>query len=408
MFFHANFSLSSNFLSYFPFPSRFTDFLPPSPHSFQMDLKSTGAAASQFPLSPIGSPRTPSFPRPRPPRFPTPVAQPSLKIEKGTLPPQKIPGIIETLAAHDLVFREQIGSGGFSYVVTAYHTRYQQLLAVKIADVGQESWPAELATLSTLSHTHIIQLYSVFQDNSYSYFVLEYCPGGSLADRLASGQPLGFRDFREYAVQLVTALAHCHEKGIAHLDVKPANVLFGADGRVRLADFGCSCRRRETFLGGSMPFMPPEILCEIENVDNFMADIWSLGVTLYCMATGRLPWRGSGSKGIGVEIKLGTYEPLKDVDPRIAALIEGLLRLEPRQRRPLAEVLRTLEGWSAPLRVAMLALRTSKRRSFSEVAKRAMNSMQSFERVAEILEGNSDGCESASTARENILFSLST
>jgi [calcium/calmodulin-dependent protein kinase] kinase len=183
--------------------------------------------------------------------------------------------------------------------------------------------------------------------------MLEYCSGGTLSDRIKRGQLYGAKDFRDIAIQLLEALAHCHSKRIAHLDIKPENIFFTADGRVRLADFGCSKQCANQFVGGSLPFMAPEVLCRIDGLDPFRADIWSLGICFYYMVAGKLPWKASDFNRMSSEIRLGLYQPLVDVDQRIPPIIQKTLKLEPRQRASVGELIEILNGWRIGTPVAL-------------------------------------------------------
>jgi serine/threonine protein kinase len=304
----------------------------------------------------------------------------------------------ETLLAHDLQLRDRIGSGGFGSVYTAWHAGYQQILAVKISDLRDVNWSCELESLKTLYHVNIVKLYDTFADDSFQYLVLEYCAGGTLAERIAQQGPLSFREFREIAKQLLDALACCHGAGIAHLDIKPANIFFHSDGRVRLGDFGCSRTAGGNFLGGSMPFMSPEMICAVEHLNKFRSDIWSLGITFYMMATGRLPWRGADTEAIKAEIRLGVGPHLSGIDTRIAPLIKSAMQFEPSRRASLESLIETVAGWSSgtgtPLKgvFAATTIRRSRthllpqlsRSSFSNLEDLAAEVDQSF------LSGNPD------------------
>jgi serine/threonine protein kinase len=264
------------------------------------------------------------------------------------------------LEQNGLELRGYIASGGFSSVYTAHRTGTQQLFAVKISDVEHASgWEGEVQSLIKLYHSNIIQLYQIIRDDKFSYLVLENCPGGSLADRLHRTGPLGTREFRDIARQLLDALGKCHAEGIAHLDIKPSNILFAADGRIRLGDFGCSQGiNQEELFSGSKPYMAPEVVCRMQGYDIFMADIWSLGVTFYFMAAGKLPWKNSSSDGIVGEIRLGSVTPLTGVDPMIVGLIEKMLRLEPSQRAPCSQLLAHIDAWigSSPSTVSPMRM----------------------------------------------------
>jgi mitogen-activated protein kinase kinase kinase 17/18 len=127
------------------------------------------------------------------------------------------------------------------------------------------------------------------RDGSYQLF-LEFAPGGSLADAAArSGGRLEERDARRVAADVARGLAHVHGAGVVHGDVKPRNVVLGADGRAKLADFGCARRGGGPRpVGGTPAFMAPEVARGEEQGP--AADVWALGCTVLEMATGRAPW----------------------------------------------------------------------------------------------------------------------
>jgi serine/threonine protein kinase len=252
-----------------------------------------------------------------------------------------------TLQEKGLELQDFVASGGFSSVYIVRRIGTQQIFALKISDVEHTGgWQGEVASLMKLYHSNIIQLYQIFHDAKFTYLVLEYCTGGTLADRVARSGPLGTREFRDIAKQLLDALGKCHEEGIAHLDIKPTNILFTSDGRVRLSDFGCSQGiALDDLFSGSKPYMAPEIICKMQGYDIFMADIWSLGVTFYFMATARLPWKSSSSEGIAGEIRLGSIIPISGVDPAVAALIDKMLILEPSLRAPCPRLLAHMDTW---------------------------------------------------------------
>jgi serine/threonine protein kinase len=117
---------------------------------------------------------------------------------------------------------------------------------------------------------------------------------------------------------------------------------------VRLGDFGCSQPVSGNFLGGSVPFMSPEVVCGVENFSKFRSDIWSLGVTFYVMAVGRLPWRGIGSDNIKAEIRLGVCPNMNGIDPRITSLVRSAMIYEPSRRASLESLIEMVAGWPTP------------------------------------------------------------
>jgi serine/threonine protein kinase len=149
----------------------------------------------------------------------------------------------------------------------------------------------EFEVLKSTCNVNIIYMYDSFVESDYRFIVLEYCSGGSLADKLAAG-PLSQDELCSYCAQLVSALRACHAVRVAHSDLKPQNVLISRQGRLKLADFGlASIHESQTSsqFKGSLAYVAPEVLRH-KAFDPFKADVWSLGVTFYVMATGRLPW----------------------------------------------------------------------------------------------------------------------
>ena len=132
-------------------------------------------------------------------------------------------------------------------------------------------------------------MYEFFFDNTLSslYIFLEYCNWGSLQDLVDRKGPIKPPLLDLYYFQILNALSYCHEKNIAHRDIKPSNILLDSYGRIKLADFGLSRKLEKGEIihsyGGSRQYMPPEVICR-NQVDPFLANIWSLGITFYVMA----------------------------------------------------------------------------------------------------------------------------
>ncbi len=190
--------------------------------------------------------------------------------------------------------------------------------------------------------------------------LLEYAPGGSLADRLAGETPLAPEARRAVFAQLLQAVAHVHAAGIVHRDLKPGNVLFAADGTARLIDFGVSARMgsRGT-LGasweeddvGSLAYAAPEQLLHPASAVHPAADVYSLGVLLYEMASGRLPFElkpGDDEARLRERIIAGGPVPLRARAPGIDAgldrLVAAALHGDPAARVSLPELASTFRA----------------------------------------------------------------
>jgi serine/threonine protein kinase len=247
-----------------------------------------------------------------------------------------------TLHDHDYALLHLIGRGGNGEVYLARHCRTKEYYAVKVT--GGTNRAQELQALQSIWHPHIVYLYEAFTVNDLLFLVFEYCPGGCLALKV-QGCPIPRSDLFPICRQLISAVKACHAQRLAHLDIKPGNVLIDKHGRVKLADFGLSQMIQGDLSGqfkGTPIYLPPEIL-QKRPYDPFKADIWSLGVTLYCLAVGQKPW---------TDLPLVFRRPLEElgeIDPcvpkRLASLLRKMIRLDPDERIGIDQIdLTVFEG----------------------------------------------------------------
>jgi serine/threonine protein kinase len=254
-----------------------------------------------------------------------------------------------TLAEHNYEVRRTIAAGATATILKVWSTMNNHEFAVKVAHIeSNHAWAVESQLLKTLSHPNVVRIYATFDDSVFGYLVLEHCPGGDLNQRLKTTGHLQVPEFVDIALQLCNAVEYCHSCRIAHLDLKPANVLFAASGRIRLADFGC-CRFADdpSFFGGSEPFMSPEIIAGIPNFDKFQSDIWSLGVVFYVMAAGTLPWGRRKGDELRAAIRVAVYDN-QIREQRIASIVATMLRLEPERRAALKDIQKLLSEIPTP------------------------------------------------------------
>ena len=154
-----------------------------------------------------------------------------------------------------------------------------------------QSIKREVILLKNISHPFIVDLYEVFETDQFIYIISEYLSKGELYDKIVQSKYLSEEESAFYFYQILTALDYIHLHKIAHRDIKPENILVDWGGRVKLIDFGLS----NLFPGdvslrtscGSPCYAPPEMI-ERREYDGRGTDIWSLGVTLYAMTTGKL------------------------------------------------------------------------------------------------------------------------
>ncbi|MBZ5645859.1 MAG: protein kinase [Acidobacteriia bacterium] len=206
----------------------------------------------------------------------------------------------------------QIGAGGMGVVYRAHDEQLQRDVALKVLPLSTFTDPAARARLlrearsaAALNHPHICTVYEVGEDDGQAYIAMELVQGTTLSARLTPG-PMSADDVTRLGTQLSDALAHAHERGIVHRDLKSANIVITHDGRAKILDFGLAKRlsrevldevtRSEESLtapgtvAGTLAYMAPEQLRGQPGDEH--SDIWALGVVLYEMATGKLPFRG--------------------------------------------------------------------------------------------------------------------
>ena len=166
----------------------------------------------------------------------------------------------------------------------------------KIPDLSQIR--QEVSTLQTLDHPNIIKYYETYENQQFIYVVMEYCPGGELFDVIAAtAEKSGTFDeneARRIMGALLQAVNHCHANKIAHRDIKPENIMIGENNEVKLIDFGLSRKAGKSSGGldtmvGTPYYVAPEVL---EGSYGYECDIWSLGVLLYILLSGYLPFGG--------------------------------------------------------------------------------------------------------------------
>jgi len=258
------------------------------------------------------------------------------------------------------LIRREIGRGGMGTVFEALDEPTGRTVALKILppELAREEafvrrFRRETETLSTLDHLGIVRILDVGQEEGFYYYTMEYVGGPSLRSVLAEEGRLDPMRACEIGMQLCAALGHAHQHGIIHRDLKPANVLIDADGRARLTDFGIAKvveATRMTATGGivgTAEYMSPEQV-EARPIDR-RADLYSLGVLLYRMVTGRLPFDASSAVELMQAHRFSMFDAPRELNPDVpaalSALIEQLLEKDPSRRPPSAGVVqRELEG----------------------------------------------------------------
>jgi serine/threonine-protein kinase len=202
---------------------------------------------------------------------------------------------------------EQIGAGGMGIVHRARDERLGRDVALKVLPAGalsgeaaRERFRREALTLSRLNHPHIATIYDLDREDDLDFLVMEYIPGRTVAQMIAQ-RPLTESEAATIACQIAEALEEAHEQGIVHGDLKPDNVIVTPKGWVKVLDFGLAVLRGpvlqgaettaysgENVVAGTLPYMAPEQL--LRGRSDARTDLYALGVVLYEMTTGKLPF----------------------------------------------------------------------------------------------------------------------
>ncbi|XP_074022318.1 maternal embryonic leucine zipper kinase [Numenius arquata] len=237
---------------------------------------------------------------------------------------------------------ETIGTGGFAKVKLARHLLTGEKVAIKIMDklaLGDDlpRVKTEIDAMKNLSHQHICQLYHVIETSTKVFVVLEYCPGGELFDYIISKDRLSEEEARVFFRQIVSAIAYVHSQGYAHRDLKPENLLIDKEHNLKLIDFGLCAKpkggldnRLSTFCG-SPAYAAPELIQGKAYIGS-EADIWSMGVLLYALLCGFLPFDDNSLMAVYRKITRGKYSIPKWLSPGSTLLINQMLQVDPKKR----------------------------------------------------------------------------
>ncbi|THD27692.1 SNF serine/threonine-protein kinase [Fasciola hepatica] len=243
-----------------------------------------------------------------------------------------------------------IGRGHYAVVKLARHVFTGEKVAVKVIDktkldnVAQDHLFQEVVCMKLVQHPNVVRLYEVIDTPNTLYLILELGDGGDLYDYIMKhGSGLNERLAKRYFRQIVTAIAYCHKLHVVHRDLKPENVVFFEKlGLVKLTDFGFSNRFTPgTHLDtacGSLAYSAPEILLG-DSYDAPKVDIWSLGVILYMLVCGRLPFQETNDSETLTKIMDCEYTIPDYLSSECANLIQRLLIRDPAKRAHLDDVL---------------------------------------------------------------------
>uniref|UniRef100_A0AAY5F5Z5 non-specific serine/threonine protein kinase n=1 Tax=Electrophorus electricus TaxID=8005 RepID=A0AAY5F5Z5_ELEEL len=240
-----------------------------------------------------------------------------------------------------------IGKGNFAVVKLATHLVTKAKVAIKIVDKTQlddenlKKIFREVQIMKMLRHPHIIRLYQVMETERMIYLVTEYASGGEIFDHLVAHGRMAEKDARKKFKQIVAAVHFCHCRNIVHRDLKAENLLLDHNLNIKIADFGFSnIFSRGQLLKtwcGSPPYAAPELF-EGKEYDGPKVDIWSLGVVLYVLVCGALPFDGSTLQNLRARVLSGKFRIPFFMSTDCEYLIRHMLVLEPSRRLTMEQI----------------------------------------------------------------------
>lgn len=284
------------------------------------------------------------------------------------------PQMAGTILGHYRI-REQLGAGGMGVVYRAEDERLERDVAVKVLPPGlltneqvRRRFRKEALALARLNHPNIAAVYDVGEQDGVDYLVMEYVPGESLAAKLRSG-PLAPDRAIALAGEVASALEEAHEQGVVHRDLKPGNIVITPKGHAKVLDFGLAKLRagsedvtrspRDTHSAfGTASYMSPEQA--MGTIVDSRTDLWSLGVVLYELLSGRLPFQESSGLAVLRAITEKDPKPLRqiraDAPPQADRIVSRALEKDVSKRyqsaaemaHDLSEALTQLSGPALP------------------------------------------------------------
>ena len=276
---------------------------------------------------------------------------------------------------------DELGDGGMGKVFRVRHLISDRLEAMKVllsaTSANQEivsRFTREIRVLAGLSHPNIAALYTAFHHDDQMVMIMEYVEGVDLRQRMLEGITLD--EAVLYTQQILMALDYAHSRNVIHRDIKPSNIMVTPDGRIKLLDFGLALAMpdpRLTMTGalvGSMHYIAPEQISGEES--DIRSDLYGVGVTLYEMATGRLPFEGANyPQVIAAQLRHNVISPSginQQIPPEFSSVVMKALEKNRAERWQTArEFLTALErselGQAAEMRVSTFNLGEGSARS---------------------------------------------
>ncbi len=233
---------------------------------------------------------------------------------------------------------KSIGEGGMANVYLAYDTILEREVAIKIlrGDLAEDEkfvrrFQREANSASSLKHPNIVEVYDVGEDDGKYFIVMEYINGKTLKSLIKKRGALTLEEVVDIMLQLTSAVACAHDSYIIHRDIKPQNVMILEDGRVKITDFGIAMALNNNELTqtnsvmGSVHYLPPEQANGSGSTTK--SDIYSLGILMFELLTGKLPFKGENAVEIAIKQMKEAIPSVRSIDPNIPQTIENIILL---------------------------------------------------------------------------------
>ena len=244
---------------------------------------------------------------------------------------------------------KEIGSGTFGKVYLGEHIPTKNPIAIKILDKSKikdksdfERVCRELKISQTILHPHLVQLYDMLETDGYIFLIMEYLKGGELYDYIVSKKRLSEQETFSYFVQILSALEYMHKLNIVHRDLKPENLLLDKNKKcIKLVDFGLgrfyNINSKVETACGSPCYAPPEMLSKFK-YEPIKADIWSLGIVLYAMLAGFLPFDDENTDNLYKKIIEGRFVIPNWVSDDGKDILSRIINKDPEKRLTIKEI----------------------------------------------------------------------
>ena len=262
----------------------------------------------------------------------------------------------QTFNYSDYTELQKLGSGAFAEVNLCYHKPTKTKRAVKLihksgltsSQIDPVFKLKEIQILKGLDHPNILKCFEIFEDSRYFYLATEYCPAGDLFSQIVKLDHFSESQAAEIMYQMISALMYCHERRVIHRDLKPENILLMESGdklSVKVADFGSSAildpQAKLAGCYGSAYYLAPEVFA---GAYDEKCDVWSLGIIMYILITGKPPYPGRDPETIMKYARISPFvltpDKLVGISDPARDLLKKLLKIKPAQRTSAKEAIK--------------------------------------------------------------------